>query len=132
MDCAKKADAMGNVFAKVRAKGRVVVSYSAERMFHQGSRVHGETKWKGGRAEITMYYQNNADAARDRGVSFWPVFAEVLLHEHHHALDMINCGCNNPDESAEMTPIAYELATAAKAAADYARLFSGKESCFTD
>ena len=68
-----------------------------------------------------------------KGRNYWQQFANMLLHEYHHAYDMLICSCSDPDVRLKLTGQQYEDETWRKADEDVDRLFGGANAaCLAD
>ena len=65
--------------------------------------------------------------------NYWQQFARVLLHEYHHAYDMLSCKCANPHVGKKLTRQQYEDETWRKADEDFDLFFGGANAaCLAD
>ena len=105
-----------DLFTQVAGMGAVAVRYR-----DTGPRIRGTARWLGDdQVAITINGDLIASVARRRRTSYWYEFAHTLLHEYHHARDMLDCSCGNPHEEPDppMSVADYERATDSQAVKD--------------
>ena len=82
---------------------------------------------------ITMDYEDINWSKQFKGRNYWQQFAITLLHEYHHAYDMLTCKCANPHVGKKLTRQQYEDETQRKADDDFDFLFGGANAaCLAD
>ena len=122
-----------HVFEKT-AWGNVNVSYGDAGTGYNGNPAQGRTVRTGARSvSITMDFEAIKYNGGEVGRNYWRQFAKVLLHEYHHADDMLSCKCSDPDVWFKLTRQQYENETEEKALADLDSLFGGANAaCLAD
>ena len=133
--CADEGRGAGppHVFEKT-AWGNVNVSYGDAGTGYNGNPAQGRAVRTGARSvSITMDFEAIKYNGGEVGRNYWRQFAKVLLHEYHHADDMLSCKCSDPDVWFKLTRQQYENETEEKALADLDFLFGGANAaCLAD
>lgn len=133
--CADEGRGVGppHVFYNASEEGVVNVSYGDAGTGYNGNPAQGRTARNGASVSITMDFEVIKENAPEELRNYWQQFANVLLHEYHHAYDMLLCRCSDPDVRFKLTRQQYENDTQRKADEDFDRLFGrANAACLAD
>ena len=134
--CAHRGRGSGppHIFEATAPWGKVNVIYGDAGFGASGSPNQGFITKTGARSvSITMDYEDINWSKQFKGRNYWQQFANTLLHEYHHAYDMLTCKCANPHVGKKLTRQQYEDETQRKADDDFDFLFGGANAaCLAD
>ena len=133
--CADEGRGSGppHVFYDSLEKGVTNVSYGDAGIGDNGNPAQGRAVYTGASVSITMDFEVIKENALGKLRNYWQQFANVLLHEYHHAYDMLSCKCGDPDVRLKLTRQQYEDETWRKADEDFDRFFGGANAaCLAD
>ena len=133
--CADEGRGSGppHVFYDSLEKGVTNVSYGDAGIGDNGNPAQGRAVYTGASVSITMDFEVIKENAPGKLRNYWQQFANVLLHEYHHAYDMLSCKCGDPDVRLKLTRQQYEDETWRKADEDFDRFFGGANAaCLAD
>ncbi len=114
--------------------GKVNVSYGDAGFGSMGSPRQGHiTKTLGASVSITMDFEDIRRNTLFTPRNYWQQFARVLLHEYHHAYDILSYKCANPHVGKKLTRQQYEDETWRKTNDDFDLLFGrANAACLAD
>ena len=123
-----------HIFDRASRLGKVNVSYGDAGFGSMGSPRQGHiTKTLGASVSITMDFEDIRRNTLFTPRNYWQQFARVLLHEYHHAYDILSCKCANPHVGKKLTRQQYEDETWRKTNEDFDLLFGGANAaCLAD
>ena len=122
-----------HIFDRALRRGKVNVSYGDAGTGDDGNPAQGWAVRTGASVSITMDFEDIKYNGGEVGRNYWRQFARVLLHEYHHAYDMLSCKCANPHVGKKLTRQQYEDETWRKADDDFDLLFGGANAaCLAD
>ena len=133
--CADEGRGSGppHVFYDALKRGVTNVSYGDAGIGDNGNPAQGRAVYTGASVSITMDFEVIKENAPGKLRNYWQQFANVLLHEYHHAYDMLSCKCGDPDVWLKLTRQQYEDETWRKADEDFDRFFGGANAaCLAD
>ena len=122
-----------HIFDRATRRGKVNVSYGDAGTGDDGNPAQGRAVRTGASVSITMDFEDIKFYGDQVGRNYWRQFARVLLHEYHHAYDILFCSCSDPHVRAKLTRQQYEDETWRKADEDLDLLFGGANAaCLAD